>query len=165
MTSNLEFHGRPILEAIAQWERENGTVCGILPTEHASLVKVIERACLGIHTSARGAVEADPITLYSDQCGFTYMDFPDHVLLQDGRKQVVLVSTIFDDGEDVGPENPEAICFNIETAHAFVATRFGGGVNVVQRTDPDSPLSSYRWFVDGEEMDLTIWLTLIDLVE
>lgn len=164
MSSNIEYHGRPILEAIAQWERENGSVCGILPTEHASLVKVIERACLGIHTSARGAVEPDPITLYSNECGFTFMDFPDHVLLQDGRKQVVLVSTIFDDGEDVGPENPTAVCANIEKAHAFVAARFGGATSTALRSD-DDPLSSYRWFADGKDMNMTIWLTLIDLVE
>jgi len=163
--TNIERHGRPILEAIAQWERENGSVCGILPTEHASLVKVIEQACLGLYTSARGAVDPDPITLYSDPCGFTFMDFPDHVLMQDGRKQVVLVSTIFDDGENVGPENPEAVCLNIEKAHAYVARRFSGPTMRVERTDNECPTSSYRLFFDGKEADFTIWVSLIDLEE
>lgn len=162
--TNIDQYGRPLLQAIADWEREHGTICVMMPEEREGFIAGLQRAA--IFGSARAAVENEPITLYSDQCGSTFMDFPDHVLLQDGRKKVVLVSTIFDDGENVGPENPEAVCANIEKAHAFVAARFGsGGINVVQRTDPDSPLSSYRWFVDGKEMDLTIWLTLIDLVE
>ncbi len=161
MTNNIEKHGRPLLEAIAQWERENGSVCGILPSEHASLVAVIEKAALGLYTSARGAVDPDPITLYADECGFTFMDFPDHVLLQDGTKHVVLVSTVFDDGEVVGPENNFAVCPNIEEAHKYIDRRFNGYGMKAERVDV-SPLSSYRLFFNEEaESDMTIFCKLI----
>jgi hypothetical protein len=161
--SNIERYGRPLLEAIANWEREHGTICVMMPHEREDFIAGLQRAA--IFGSARAAAEDGLITLYADPCGFTFMDFPDHVLMQDGRKKVVLVSTIFDNGENVGPENPEAVCPNIEKAHAFIARRFTSPTMRVERTDEDSPTSSYRLFFDDREADLTVWMSLIDLEE
>jgi hypothetical protein len=161
--TNLDRYGRPLLQAIADWEREHGTICVMMPEEREGFIAGLQRAA--IFGAARAAVEDDPITLYSDPCGFTFMDFPDHVLMQDGRKQVVLVSTIFDDGENVGPENTEAVCLNIEKAHAFIARRFTSPTMRVERVDEDSPISSYRLFFDDRAADLTVWMSLIDLEE
>jgi hypothetical protein len=161
--TNMERYGRPLLQAIADWEREHGTICVMMPEEREGFIAGLQRAA--IFGSARAAVETDPLTLYTDSCGFTFVDFPDHVLMEDGRKQVVLVSTIFDDGENVGPENPESVCLNIEKAHAFVAKRFAGPNMRTERTDKTGPLSSYRLFFGDAEADMTIWLTLIDLEE
>ena len=159
--TNMEKYGRSLLEAIANWEREHGTICIMLPEEQAGFIAALQRAAP--YGAARAAVESDPINHYTDSCGYTFVDYPDHVLMQDGRKQAVLVSLIFDDGETVGPENPEAVCLNIEQAHAFIARRFSGPTMRVERVDEDNPTSSYRLFFDDREADLTVWMSLIDL--
>lgn len=106
-----------------------------------------------------------PITLYADDSGYTLIDHPTHVEMQDGAKMMVLVSTIYDDGENVGPENIEAVCPNIETAHCYIERRFVGPHMRVERCD-DDPLSSYRLFFTGfGESNMTLWCRLVPLEE
>lgn len=156
-----ERYAYPILKAIAAWETENGTVCGMLPEQYESFIKVVERACLG-QGSARAALD-DALTVYPVGLdGMTMIDHPTHVSFnEDETRYAVLISTIFDNGKRVGPENTEAVAPNIATAQRYVENRFNTAHMRTERVD-DDPLSSYRLFFKGEmESNMTIWLHLI----
>lgn len=49
-------HAKPLIEAIAGWECANGTVCAILPSEHAGFVERIKKAAVLENVSARAAL-------------------------------------------------------------------------------------------------------------
>jgi hypothetical protein len=98
-----------------------------------------------------------------EEFGHTAFDFEDHVALQDGSKHMVLVETIYDDGENVGPENVVAVCYNAEKAHTFVQKRFNKQHIHCERVSEDF-LSCYRLFFTGDkESNMTITLRLVEL--
>ena len=109
----------------------------------------------------------DTITLYvGNGEADTLIDYADHVrlALYEERRYHIIISTIFDDGDNVGPENTEAVAPTIEAAHAFIARRFNTDQMRTERVD-ESALSAYRlFFGNDEESDMTILLHLVELV-
>lgn len=156
-------HALPLIEAIAAWERENGTVAAIMPCEYPTFMAMIKQAANHPDASARAALWPTPLTLYEDH-GYTTIDFDDHVELQDGSRHMVLVSLVFDDGDLVGPENTEAVCVNIGEAHNYIRERFNRiGMRCVQ-IDHENAFCGYRLFFGEEkESNMTIILSLVPL--
>lgn len=156
-------HARPLIEAIAAWETERGTICAILPHEYEDFITVLKRAAAKPTCSARAALSAaQPIATYNEYGQIT-QDFPDHVAFM-GDRYMVLIASVFDDGETVGPYNTEAVSPNITEAHAYIEKRFS--VNGLQaKRHGDNSLSGYSIInpQTGKDLDITIVLSLIEI--
>lgn len=46
---------RPLVEAIAVWEREKGSACGLLPSEYSDFIRHIQKGLF--LSSCRGALD------------------------------------------------------------------------------------------------------------
>lgn len=168
MTDAYYTHSRRLVEAIADWERAHGSIIILSEDEAPSLVAALQRAVReNPYCSARAAISAvepqQPIAVYEEPHR-TFIDYADHVRVKGTDvRYMVLVSSVFDDGEYVSPGTPLGVFPNFVATHETIAARYNQMMRAV-RQDENDPTSVYSlYYGDNTETDSFLVLELIAL--
>jgi hypothetical protein len=139
----------PLIEAIAEWEEENGTLAAIMPSEYAGFVRKLSKAA--IKGSARGALSDEVVDrryprLDSVAVGDRVKLLPDDLQPQDSMELRCNPNSTLDLGDDPLIVSAIAIVEDdimIEVESSFKRLHLGRFYNPVLAVTPDMVVNKY----------------------